>query len=264
VSNPIDLYRVATATKVWTFTGVDTGKISDGITYNSGSGDEYYVPLPVSRGNIEQKNEVAKQDLTITIPIDSALAQFLLVTYVSEVLSLTMFTKRGGSYETSWKGRLVSYKPEANKMQIIFESVFSGLRRVGLRAVYQAVCRHALYGRGCNLAIESFATTSSMTARADNVVTVTAASAQPDGYYTGGLIRDPAQGLSYIINHVGATLTLQRVSKSLLGALPMTVKIYPGCNHTRLTCKDKFNNLPNYGGFDWLPQKNPTGGSSII
>ena len=264
MTNPIDLYRIATATKVWTLTGVDTGKAADAITYNSGSGNEYYVPIPISRGNIEQKNEIAKQNLEIVIPIDSDFAQFLFTTYVSEVVSLTVFTQRGVSYETSWKGRLVSYKFDGNKMQIVFESVFSGLRRTGLRASYQSVCRHALYGRGCNLAIESFATTSTMTARANNVVTVTAASAQPDGYYTGGLIRDPDQGLSYIINHAGAQLTLQRLSKSLLGALPMTVKIYPGCNHSRVTCKNKFNNLVNYGGFDWVPKKHPTAGSSII
>src|SRR3546814_7558211 len=28
------------------------------------------------------------------------------------------------------------------------------------------------------------------------------------------------------------------------------ISLYPGCDHRRMTCKDKCNNILNYGGFD--------------
>ncbi len=39
--------------------------------------------------------------------------------------------------------------------------------------------------------------------------------------------------------------------------------IYPGCNKLNTTCKDKFDNLNNFGGFPFMPQKNPTSRSLI-
>jgi hypothetical protein len=260
MSHPIDLYRFVTATQVWTVTNVDTGRLKDGITYNS----EFYTPIAMGRGTIEQKREVAKQNLEIELPINHGISQYLLTTYSSEVFSLTVFTQRNLTTETSWKGRLASFKLDTNCIKLVFESVFSGLRRIGLRAAYQSSCRHALYGKGCNLAIESFATVASLTARSGNIVTVPSANLQADGYYTAGILRAPDDSLSYITNHVGTALTLQRITPVLLATLPLAVKIYPGCNHARLTCKNKFNNLVNYGGFDWIPQKSPMGGSSII
>ena len=98
--------------------------------------------------------------------------------------------------------------------------------------------------------------------------TVAAAATQPDGYYTGGMLRADDGTLSYIIAHVGSSITIQRLSYSLAEAIangfPFDVKLYPGCDHSRQTCNDKFDNLLNYGGFDFIPTKNPMGGSSIV
>jgi len=44
----------------------------------------------------------------------------------------------------------------------------------------------------------------------------------------------------------------------------LTVTLYPGCPRDRQTCNDRFNNLENYGGFDWIPSRNPFNGSSIV
>ena len=41
------------------------------------------------------------------------------------------------------------------------------------------------------------------------------------------------------------------------------VTMYAGCDHTHGTCKNKFNNIVNYGGQPYIPILNPFGGSSI-
>src|SRR3546814_2715916 len=60
-------------------------------------------------------------------------------------------------------------------------------------------------------------------------------------------------------------LTIQRMPFTLITQFEdegagTAISLYPGCDHRRMTCKDKFNNILNYGGFDWIPTKNPMGG----
>ena len=35
-------------------------------------------------------------------------------------------------------------------------------------------------------------------------------------------------------------------------------QIVAGCDHTALTCQNKFNNYPNFNGFVAIPPRNPT------
>lgn len=261
-----ELYRFTEqgSTEVWTYTSGDTE-----VTYDAGDGDEDYAPVSIARTEVESRSEMARANLDVTVALTNLAALRWLADNGENIVSLTIFERdRLGAYSVAWKGRLVAVIPGMDSITLKFESIFTSLRRPGLRARYQKSCRHALYGRGCTLDAEDFADAGTCTAAADRVVTVTEAAAQTDGYYTGGMLRSPDGVLSYIIDHVGADLTVQRMSFSLQAAIdggfPFAVTIYPGCAHDRATCNTKFANLLNYGGFDFIPQKNPMGGSSIV
>lgn len=259
-----DMYRMAMGSNVWTLTSADEDKF-----YDAGSGDERYVVTPLGRSDIQQRNELSKANLEVRIPLEHPLAIMLLTSFVEQQLSLTVFTDRGGVVSVSWKGRLAGVKPGDKNLVLDFESIFTSLRRPGLRARYQKSCRFALYGRGCTLDPEDFVTDTTLSAINNSVLTVPGADALADGYFTGGMIRAPDGVLSFIISHTADLLTLQRVSLSLRTAFAATgaatpVKIYPGCDHSRATCWAKFNNGLNYGGFDWIPTRNPMGGTSIV
>lgn len=261
-----ELYRFSEqgAPNVWLYASGD-----ETVTYDSGAGDEDYVPTSISRTDIESKSDMSRANLDITVPLTNPAGIRWLSDNGENIVSLSIFERdREGDFNVNWKGRLVAVIPGMESITLKFESIFTSLRRPGLRARYQKSCRHALYGRGCTLDAEDFATVSSCTAVVGRVLTVTAAGAQPDGYYVGGMLRSPDGVLSYIVGHVGTALTLQRLSYSLQsaidGGLPFDVTIYPGCAHDRSTCNTKFGNLLNYGGFDFIPQKNPMGGSSIV
>lgn len=256
---PVDLFNITMGETTWLLTSADTEQTYSGDTYK---------PVACGRGEFQQKNELTKANVEVRLPIDHELAISLLTSYNEQIVGLTIFTKRDSGTEVSWKGRLASLKPGDANVTLMFESVFTSLRRPGLRARFQKSCRHALYGRGCTLDPEDFATVGSCTALDGTTLTVTEAGAQGSGYYTGGMVRGPDGSLGYIIQHVGTELTMQRVPYSIIQAaadsFPFDVTIYPGCDHTRATCGDKFSNGLNYGGFDWIPSKNPMGGSSIV
>lgn len=266
---PIELFKLTRGSNTWTYTSSDYE-----VDYN---GDRYHA-VPIGRGRREEKNELSKANLEVKIDLYDELARLLLTTIDEEVLSLTLFIQTESGTQTAWKGRLSSIKPGQNELTMVFESVFTSLRRPGLRARYQKTCRHALYSRGCRLNSEVFAVYGQATAASGVSVTVPEAASQPDGYYTGGMIRGPDDSLRWIIAHTGSSLTLSQALESLNEAVlnsgygvgygqyygGVIIKIYPGCDRLRQTCINKFNNLANYGGFPWIPHKNPMGGISIV
>lgn len=263
MSVSIDLYRIVYGDLIWTLTSADTEQV-----YNAGSGNETYVPVAMGRNGYEQKNELSKANMEVNLPIDHELSVNLLTSYNEQIVSLTLFNVQGVTSGVAWKGRLASIKPSDTKLTLVFESIFTSLRRPGLRARFQKSCRHALYGRGCTLDPEDFAVAGNCVAVNGTTLSVTEAGAQGDGYFVGGMLRAPDGSLAYIINHVGTSIVLQRVPYNILveagEGFPVSVTLYPGCDHTRGTCGEKFANGLNYGGFDWIPSKNPLGGSSIV
>lgn len=260
-----DLYRIVFDGNVWTMTSSNVPQ-----TYDSGSGAELYVPTVIKRGNYEQKNEMATADLEIGIPIDHELSIRLLSSYSEAILGFTLFSRNSaGAVSVAWKGRLSSIKPSDTYLTLKMESIFTSLRRPGLRARFQKNCRHAVYGRGCNLSQATFEYSGTVTALNGTVLTVTEAGTEETGFFIGGMLAAPDGALSYIINHSGSSITLQRTNYSLVTSWAllgsgMPVKLYPGCDLTRNTCNSRFGNLDNYGGFDWIPKKNPMGGNSIV
>lgn len=257
-----ELYRFseqASAT-IWAFTDGN-----EEITYNG----DTYVPASIARSDVEVKNEISKANINVQMSLNNEAALRWLADNGEKIVTLTVFERdKGGVFNVVWKGRLASIAPGMTDVTLKMESIFTSMRRPGLRARYQRSCRHALYGRGCRLNAEDFATAGTATAYEGRTFTIAEAATQPDGYFVGGMLRAPDNSLSFITAHVGNLIAIQRVSYSLLqaveGGFPFNVTLYPGCDHSRMTCNAKFDNLLNYGGFDFIPAKNPMGGSSIV
>lgn len=256
-----ELFKFVRGTTIWTYTSSDVAFVYD---------SETYLPEVIGHGERASRTEISKENLVINITLTSLLAQDLISYFGEEIMTLTLFVVSDSGVETAWKGRYVSQKPIKNQLKLIMESVFTSLRRPGLRARYQKTCRHALYGSQCKVVASDFALETDLTVISGITLTVPGASGENDGYYLGGMIQSLTDNsLRWVVNHVGETLTLVRQFRQLeldiiAGGGTTAVKIYPGCNHIRTTCLNKFNNLLNYGGFPWIPNKNPMGGISIV
>jgi len=256
----VELFQINYAGEDYLLTSAATAQEHNGETYE---------PAPIGRGGTQVKSELSKSNLDVRIGLGHALADAVLSNWSETQASLTIFRVRTSGTETVWKGRLASVKPDAAAVVMTFESIYTSLRRPGLRARFQKPCRHPLYGRGCFLNPEDFAVAATLSAISGRVLTVPAASGQADGWYSGGMVRAPDGSLSYVSAHTGSSLTLNRVSTGLLSAFASegagtAITLYPGCPHTYAACRDKFDNDDNFGGFLYIPTKNPMGGSSIV
>ncbi|MCC5989493.1 MAG: phage BR0599 family protein [Pararhodobacter sp.] len=274
---PYFLYQFVEGDQVWLFTSRATAWAS-----TSSGGDQItWEPAAVAHGDVVQTSEIERGRLELTWPVSHPFARRFLAPLGNTPVTLTIF--RGheqvlGETVAHWKGRVVGAEVEEQRIVLTCESVFSTLRRAGVRAKYQRLCRHALYGHGCGLEIALHWQTGTVTAVSGGGVSVTIpeAAEQSDGWFRGGVLRFGVK-LGYITGHAGAVLTLSRPMPDLAAAiaapeidpetgdpLPVLVDIAPGCDLRAATCAAKFGNLLNFGGFPEIPGRNPLGGSSIV
>lgn len=162
-----------------------------------------------------------------------------------------------------WSGRLVGVSFEPPWMSLGCEKIATSLSRTGCRIRYMRQCPHTLYMPRCWVNKQAFKATSTVLNLSANKAEVTLSwllSQQP-GYYVGGIL-ELGGASRFIIAQNGYTLTLSRPLLTL--AANAKVDIYPGCDRLAATCNSKFNNLDNYGGFDYIPPKGPFEGVSIV
>ena len=259
---PFFLYQFVEGANVWRFTSRPEAWVT-----TAGAETFTWEPVSVAHGDVVQSSEIERARLELTWPLSHPFARRFLPAIGSALVTLTIF--RGHEQlpdETvaHWKGRVLGAESEGQRIVLACESVFSTLRRGGVRAKYQRLCRHPLYGRGCNLSIASFYVAASASAVSGPAVTVAAAALRASGYYAGGVLRFGTR-LGFIVEHAGDLLTLSRPIPELSAAvLPAVVDIAPGCDLRAATCRDKFGNLLNFGGFPEIPGRNPFGGGSIV
>jgi uncharacterized phage protein (TIGR02218 family) len=260
--NPIEIYEFARgAAEFWRYTSADNEE-----TYLGG----VYLPVAISRNKIELSQNIQTASLLIEIPIDTEFIQEYMPGSPTESISLTLRRYHADDSEVAsiWIGRVINVEFKELKAEVLCETVYTSLKRPTLRRLYQYSCPHVLYsiGKGhCNVVRADYKAVATLTAVSGTTLTSTTFGAQADGYYAGGYVEYTQGGAvnrRFIAAHTGNDIEL---NQQLFGAVSgISVDVYPGCSHDLDTCRVKFNNLLNYGGFPWIPEKNPMGGAPIF
>jgi uncharacterized phage protein (TIGR02218 family) len=119
----------------------------------------------------------------------------------------------------------------------------------------QANCVHNLFDAGCTLNPASFVEAETA-GSACTVSVITSASAKVDDYFALGKIvftSGQNNGLSRTIKDftTGSFTVIQPLPYA--PAPGDTFNAYPGCDKSEATCLLKYNNLPNFKGFPYVP-----------
>ena len=258
---PIYLYQFSQAAAVWRYTNQLETVAYDGHNWLSS---------PLAHSDINQTGEIERDSVTLTFPIDDPFASQFIGRPPELVTTFTLFRghRDSSDYFVWWKGRIASANTSGVTVILECESVFTSLKRPGLRAKYQRPCRHTVYYGSCGLDKDDFAVASTVSAVSG--VSVTFAGTPPtDNTYRGGMIGSSDGQLRMIQSQVGNVLTLVRPLDVLtVGA---SVSLYPGCNRTKTRCAQFANagnasgtNIENFGGFSWIPSINPFAGGSVV
>lgn len=271
---PFYLYEFITNDSVYRFNSI-TGV----VIYNTFT----WTPVPIHHTKVNQSDELSKNAIRVTIPLAHPdVVEFYNIFRgwaPNFQVSVNIYRGHIGEPEVLifWKGRVQSANVKNNHIEISCESVFTSMKRPGVRARYMLTCRHTIYNRGCNVvkALHEFIDT--VYAKSANTLSITGASAEANNWYRGGFIEFQDGSKTMIISHIANNIILDRANRYLEETYPVTgyglnygnfyggmkLILYPGCNKTLSTCETKFNNLPNNGAFPFIPTKNPFGGSTI-
>lgn len=132
------------------------------------------------------------------------------------------------------------------------------------RHFFQRPCNHALYGFACGVdkTAHQFVSEILSVDSAEREIVIEGRKPAVGGdYFEAGMFDHPATGLKFAIiwsEHTGTDETLLKLSywhPEL--AVGQALTAYAGCKHTVADCTARFDNAANFGGFPWVPSKNP-------
>lgn len=255
---PIELYEFTRGAIVQRYTSADADFTLLSTTY---------IAATMQRSQIETSAERARNTITITGARDFPIADLFRIAPPADVVMLTIKRVHRGDTDPAviWMGRVVNCEWAGSVSRLTCEPVITSLRRNGLRRKYQRQCPLPLYSQGpgmCNVVRATHSTTTTVTAAAGLVLTVATLASKP---YPGGFVewQTPAGPVErrFITGRAGLDLTL---SQAFVGITPgATVTVSPGCDHTQGTCIATYANGANYGGFPFIPLKNPFDGTPV-
>jgi uncharacterized phage protein (TIGR02218 family) len=260
---PVELLMVSYLTNHWYYTTAEDAIVHDGNTY---------TPLPIKHDAIESTGDIARSNCTIHVPQDCPVGELFRVQPPSGVVSVTLFVKHVEDAEVKavWKGRITNVEWSQPWLALQTESLFTSLKRVGLRRKYAVQCPLALYVTGhgqCNVSKAAFKVDYVVTSISGATVNCAAAVGAAVDHFAGGFVTWVHAEKGYLeqrmVKSSDASGNLVLTSQPPGLVVGMTISTYPGCDHLPETCHSKFNNSLNYGGMPYIPTKNPFNGSTL-
>lgn len=227
-------------------------------------GEEEYLPAAITRSAIEQTEELNKTTQEIVLPISNAMARRWTFNGMENTVSLVMFSQKGDETKVIWRGNLSIVKPESSSITLEFIDMYFRLQRKGMGATFTRNCRHSLYSSQCGV-IQNLRGISGMASTEDGqTISIPETSSFKTGFFSGGILQTSDGSMHTVSSSQHGIVYLMTKSNLLLDEFEdKEVKIFPGCNKTTSDCKEKFNNLANFGGFPWIPTKDIYDGTPI-
>jgi uncharacterized phage protein (TIGR02218 family) len=231
-----------------------------------------FAPAPFSHGSLktglkldQEKIDITSFDFTgnpLRKIIDSALEGKLFL----DIYDVNPANADDGSAKVIATGEVIGLDPTGKdwKATVLafghFLDSFPNFYR-------QKVCNVVVYSPKCGVDKTLFKSTSTIAAlssAAGNTYVDAATLTQADDYFSDGFL-ETGSGSYFerraILNSdaiVGGGQRLYLNRPLLKAALGQPINLYPGCNGSVERCRDFFNNLVNFRGFPFIPDKNPS------
>lgn len=254
LGRPIELFLFRRGTLCWPYTSGDMAHVFQGKTYN---------PVTISRANFERDEDTASSRLKIRLERTlKVCAQFIDGSTPSPV-AITVYRKHRNDTDfiVLFKGRVSNAELTGEEVTLECQSPLGSDEKSIPRHLIMRTCPHVLYGPKCALNREDYAHGGTITSINGNIVFVTGLTGGlPNDYWSAGVLRHDSTGFRTFVQRYrffgGHEFTLLQPPPSNWGTTD-AVTAYAGCNRKHTTCRDKFDNIPNFGGFPLHPERDP-------
>ncbi len=228
-----------------------------------------YPPATIIRDKVKQTQDATKSNVSLTVPITFLPAIDFRASGIIAPMLVTIFraivNEEGvvTSQNVLWKGRVVSLQYKDDNYELNLESIYTMMKRPGLRPRCETLCRHILFDNRCGADQTAHTLTGVVTATTGDTIVVSGLPSGVNligGVATAGL---SPRAIKAVTQSNGATTVA--LSSALPGvSIGANVTFTRGCNHTREDCLNVFSNIANYGGFPYIPTRNPFGNNGAF
>jgi uncharacterized phage protein (TIGR02218 family) len=229
-------------------------------------GGHTYTPMPgLKRKGITTTTVGGSSsgDLEIELPYNSALAAEYAFTDVPASLRLNLRRKHISDPDDAavviWSGEVGVWTVKGRMATFKVPSVFSvALETIIPKVRWQKPCNNLLYDGRCKVVRNDHKVDTTISSATDSTITVASVGTWVGTEGVGGEVVNNVTGeRRTIVSHSGTVLTIKLPFSSFTPGDSVT--LFEGCDHSGQTCKDKFDNIDNYGGFLLIPSVNPFG-----
>jgi len=245
--------------EIYTFTFPDstvyryTSTVDD-IAFN---GDTYTSRSGLVRGDVDINPINMDSITTLILPCNDAIVRSYMESPPSLPVSVLIEQLDNGNNFPWFRGIIASVAVSGvtSEFRLVGDGIIQLQQATSLR--YQANCRHSLYGLACRVDKENHKQTGTLSLIDPEGLVLTSAGFEDATRkkWIGGAIEIAGQLRTVIAQPATDKIKIDRIFAGIAFVAPYT--IFEGCNKTVSTCRDKFNNLANFGGIPNLPPKNP-------
>ena len=225
-----------------------------------------YAPVVMNRSEIKVSNQDTYEiEMTIEMPNDTPIIQDVAFDRGYTNLQVEVYRAHrvlgiSGEFSSIWKGPISNFEIVGNVTTIHSPNVFSRTMASQFPHInYQAQCNNVLFDSMCKVIKSSFTYTSTIESVNKRFITIVD-DHSVDSYLVGGeFVVDRTQERRMI---AGNNSNVVEISFQFTDVqIGDNVTFTAGCDHSYLTCKAKFANGPNFGGFPYIPADNPFTGT---
>lgn len=251
---PIECYEFVASHKTWRLTSYHQPVTVAG---------NVYTPVAITRTSIETGNVIdTSTTMDFSLPASHELAVTFCFTVSPKTLSVTVYRVHEGDdystdYKIEYKGELAGSSASGTWGTIKTASKLQTQLNGNLSSVYyQKTCNHTLFDARCKVVRSSFTVSANVTKVQSQIITVDNMVYGNSELVAGEMTNTRTGEKQGIIANTANVLKLgYRFFDIQVGDI---VELTQGCDHMRLGhCKNRFNNVPNYGGMDFIPEVNP-------
>jgi hypothetical protein len=244
----VELYQFTHGSSLYYQTSGNTDYVYLGDTYGSESLD---------RDAFERTGEINRSAISIYCSADNPVAELFRNGAPERQVSVNILQGHytDGDFVSIFPGRVTDCKWNKTGQATLFcEPLITSLKRTALRCNYNPSCPYIVYSTQCRATRSYVAGT--VTAVNGVNVSVYTASTIPAGRLLGGTIRAGNYSRT-IVGQSGDDLELISAIDVSVGD---SVDLSIGCNKSTKACDEWHDNINNFGGEPYIPNKNPFSG----
>lgn len=218
-----------------------------------------YAPRSIKRSSFDRTEKLNSVQVSITAPLDDLNKKYI-ANSPSEPIKIKIIFVFLSNPETEYyvifDGDILDITFQENQATATVESKTNIFRNKIPQIIYQSFCNNTLFDSACTLSEVNFEVQAIIFSKEKSDLKSSILATYANGYFTGGHAKKDSD-IRFITKHSGDTISLQAPFDSRV-SVGSNVKVYPGCNRSADTCKNKFNNFNNFVGFPYIPSSNPT------